>query len=167
MDDRFAMKRLGRKSGFRWLAVLVSVGLLLSGLAKSSEPNPAAVAFGSFPQAWGARISPDGKRIVFLSMHESDLPIALVYDIDKKAVNLVAASQKDEFELKSCVWANSNRLLCSFYSIHQARSFPVPSDPACGGECGRNPNEGSPAEQARERAPCGSVPGQDHRSFAR
>ena len=126
MDDRFAMKRLGRKSGFRWLAVLVSVGLLLSGLAKSSEPHPAAVAFGSFPQAWGARISPDGKRIVFLSMHESDLPIALVYDIDKKAVNLVAASQKDEFELKSCVWANSNRLLCSFYSIHQARSFLYP-----------------------------------------
>ena len=121
------MRQLGRKSGFQWLVVLVGVGLfLLPGLAQSDEPDAAAVAFGSYPAVWGARLSPDGKRIVFLSMHESDLPIALVYDIDKKAVNLVAASQKDDFDLKSCRWANNNRLLCSFDGIYRDRSLMYP-----------------------------------------
>ena len=121
MDDRFAMRRLGRKSGFRWLAALVSVGLLLSGLAKSSEPHPAAVAFGSLPAAWGARLSPDGKRIVYLSMHESDLPVALVYDIEEKKTNLILASKKDEFDVEECFWASNERLLCRFSSIFQYR----------------------------------------------
>ena len=124
MDDRFAMRRLGRKSGFQWLAVLVSVGLfLLPGLAQSDEPDAAAVAFGSFPAVWGARLSPDGKRIVYLRMHESDLPVAEVFDIEKKQVNIVAASKRHEYDVNFCHWANNDRLLCSFYAAYKDRKL--------------------------------------------
>ena len=115
------MRWLGRKSGFQWLALLVGVGLFLPGLAGSDEPDAAAVAFGSHPALWGARLSPDGKRIVYLRMHESDLPVAEVFDIEKKKTNLILASVKDEFDVEECFWASNERLLCRFSSVFQHR----------------------------------------------
>ena len=122
------MRWLGRKSGFQWLVVLVSVGLfLLPGLAQSDEPDAAAVAFGSYPAVWGARLSPDGKRIVYLRMHESDLPVAKVFDIEKKKVNLILSSVQNEFDVYGCEWASHDRILCSFEKAHKdgSRIYPV------------------------------------------
>jgi len=121
------MRFLGTECGFKWLAVLVSLGLFLPGFAQSNEPDPAAVAFGSYPTLWGARLSPDGKRILYLRMHESDLPIAKVFDIEKRENNLILSSVKDEFDVYRCVWANNDRILCSFFSAHKdgSRIYPV------------------------------------------
>ena len=122
------MERLGRfVRSLCFYLLALSLGLVAPKASLSNEPDPAAVAFGSYPAVWNARLSPDGKRVAFISMHESDLPIASVFDIERKQAQLIAASVKDEFDLRRCDWANNDRLLCSFYSIHKdgSRMYPV------------------------------------------
>ncbi|MEE3326816.1 MAG: S9 family peptidase [Myxococcota bacterium] len=122
------MKRVGLfRKPYRCWAWLIGLGFLLPGVTFSSEPDPAAVAFGSHPAFWGARLSPDGKRISYLRMHESDLPVAEVFDIEKGQRNLLLASAKDTFDISECFWANNERLLCSFYSVYRdgALMYPV------------------------------------------
>ena len=121
------MKQAGLlwKSYHYW-AWMIFFGFLLPGVTSSRELDPAAVAFGSYPAVWGARISPDGQRIAYLRMHESDLPVAEVYDLENKKVTRIVASVKDEFDVKQCTWASDERLLCSFYSAHKDAPFIFP-----------------------------------------
>ena len=121
------MKQAGLlwKSYHYW-AWMIFFGFLLPGVTSSRELDPAAVAFGSYPAVWGARISPDGQRIAYLRMHESDLPVAEVYDLENKKVTRIVASVKDEIDVKQCTWASDERLLCSFYSAHKDAPFIFP-----------------------------------------
>ena len=121
------MERFGRFArSLCFYLLALSLGLVAPKASLSDEPDPAAVAFGSHPAVWNARLSPDGKRVVYLRMHETDLPVAEVYDIEQRTVKLIVASTKDEFDLTRCQWATNDRLLCSFYAIYQNGSLMYP-----------------------------------------
>ncbi|MCH2188075.1 hypothetical protein MK280_19650, partial [Myxococcota bacterium] len=126
MDDRFAMRRLGRKSGFQWLAVLVSVGLLGCATEMPRKADVTSHHFGSLPETNNHRLSPDGKRLVYVRMDERDLPFVEVLTIDKKQRRLILASEKNGFDVNHCEWANNERLICSFSAIHRERSILYP-----------------------------------------
>jgi dipeptidyl aminopeptidase/acylaminoacyl peptidase len=86
-------------------------------VARVGAPDPLAVAFGAQPSLWGLRISPDGSKLSFLQMHETDLPIAAVFDTRTGKARLAVASVEGKFDVEWCGWANNERLLCGFSGI--------------------------------------------------
>jgi dipeptidyl aminopeptidase/acylaminoacyl peptidase len=80
------------------------------------------VAFGKLPQAWGARLSPDGSKISFLHMVEADIPMLFVAGPDEKP-RPVLASKPGDFDIRWCRWVSNDRLLCGFYGITRDRGF--------------------------------------------
>lgn len=69
------------------------------------------------PALWDVGISPDGSKASLLQMHPEDLPILTILDLTTGKANLALASTEDGFEIQWCRWANSERLLCSYYAI--------------------------------------------------
>jgi dipeptidyl aminopeptidase/acylaminoacyl peptidase len=89
--------------------------------ANAAEPDPLAVAFGTMPELWGVRMSPDGTKVSFLQMHPEDLSVLRILDLTTGEANLALASTRDGFNLRWCDWANNERLLCSFFGISKAQ----------------------------------------------
>ncbi|MBW2541738.1 MAG: S9 family peptidase [Deltaproteobacteria bacterium] len=102
-------------------ALISSALLCVSVVAQSAaELDPLAVAFGTMPALWGARISPDGSMVSFLQMHSEDLSVLGVLDLTTGKSNIALASTRDGFNLQWCDWANNERLLCSFAALSRA-----------------------------------------------
>ena len=53
--------------------------------------------------------------------------IAVVFDFDRGAANIVLASEKDRFDLSSCEWANNEQLLCGYYAVYREAYLLLPS----------------------------------------
>ena len=85
----------------------------------AEEPDPLAVAFGTFPDLWGVQMSPNGEKVSFLQMHAQDLPVLKVFDLKTGTINTALASTPNEFDIYWCGWANDTRLLCGFYAIER------------------------------------------------
>jgi hypothetical protein len=113
------MKRTTRRLSALATRSLVSVALLCVAAVASSaaSPDPLAVAFGTMPELWGVRMSPDGSKVSLLQMHPNDLPILRVFDLTTGKVNIALASTKDGFDIQWCDWANNERLLCGFAAV--------------------------------------------------
>lgn len=107
--------------------LLIWTLLLWSGLSPAwagvdDPPGRAPLAddarqFGTLPSIWGVQLSPDGKKISALQAHKSGLPIAIVVDLVTGKASLIAASDKDRFDLAWCRWASDERLLCSYRGV--------------------------------------------------
>ncbi|MCH8084033.1 MAG: S9 family peptidase [Myxococcales bacterium] len=122
------MKRITRSLGALMARVLASIALLCVSVVASNaaSPDPLAVAFGTMPELWGVRISPDGTKVSFLQMHPEELSVLRVLDLTTGEASLALASTRDGFNLNWCDWANDERLLCSFIGISKsARSYAV------------------------------------------
>ncbi len=93
-------------------------GFLLTDSACAKETSDElAVAFGHLPEMWGARLSPDGSHVSYLSMAEKiDVPIASVISLDGTTVPILASKQ-GAFDIYWCDWASNERLLCGFYGV--------------------------------------------------
>jgi dipeptidyl aminopeptidase/acylaminoacyl peptidase len=104
--------------------VLASIALLCVSVVASNAapPDPLAVAFGTMPELWGVRISPDGTKVSFLQMHPEELSVLRVLDLTTGEASLALASTRDGFNLNWCDWANDERLLCSFIGISKSAS---------------------------------------------
>lgn len=125
---RGRMKRTAWSLGALITRALASSALLCVFLASSNaaSPDPLAVAFGTMPELWGVRLSPDGTKVSFLQMHPEELSILRVLDLTTGEASLALASTRDGFNLNWCDWANDERLLCSFFGISKsARSYVV------------------------------------------
>jgi dipeptidyl aminopeptidase/acylaminoacyl peptidase len=85
--------------------------------SNAAAPDPLAVAFGTMPDLWGVRMSPDGTKVSFLQMHPDDLPILRILDLTTGKANLAMASMQDGFDIQWCEWANNQRLLCGFSAV--------------------------------------------------
>lgn len=101
----------------------LAVNLLLAALALSPAATPAdriaelARDFGSLPEVWGLRLSPDGRRVVLLHQDAKfDAPIALVGTLDG-ATTPILSSEPDRFDLEWCAWASDERLLCGYTGV--------------------------------------------------
>lgn len=105
---------------FGWFATYLLLCLIgLESSADTARPlDTPAAAFGSLPTMWDVRISPSGSKIVFLTMHADDRPLAAVYDFTTGKSQPVLVSEKDRFEVYRCGWASEDRLLCGFYAIY-------------------------------------------------
>jgi dienelactone hydrolase len=105
------------------LILLVALAACQSPSTRDVKPDatpqdPLAVAFGTMPQVWGVRLSPDGTKVSYLQMMQGhEIPIAVVLDFASRQRRLVLASEKDRFDIKWCEWANNERLLCGFRAI--------------------------------------------------
>ncbi len=98
------------------LLTLLCIVTFSTACAKQT-PHELAAAFGHLPEMWGARLSPDGSYVSFLSMpDEIDVPIASVISLDGTTIPILA-SKADAFDIYWCDWANNERLLCGFYGI--------------------------------------------------
>ncbi len=85
-------------------------------ISKSSLASDAAT-FGTLPVMWGVELSPSGEKISALQMHASGVPIAAVVSLSTGKTSLLAASEKDRFDLTWCRWANDERLLCGYRGV--------------------------------------------------
>lgn len=94
--------------------------LLLAGTA-AAAPDPLARAFGTLPDMWGARLSPDGQRVAYLTMATQDMPLLAVMDLQAREAVPALSSKRDSFDLTWCDWASDERLLCGFRGIDAAR----------------------------------------------
>lgn len=90
-----------------------------------AAPDPLAVAFGTLPDSYRARLAPSGEYVSYLSMTDFDLPVVYVADATGES-QLVLASKKDAFDAYWCGWANEERLLCGFYGVHHQFSDMFP-----------------------------------------
>lgn len=91
-------------------------------LAFAASPDPLAVAFGKIPETWGARLSPDGKRVSFLHMIDADIPVLFTTD-EQMNPRPVLASREGKFDIAWCNWVNDTRLLCGFTGIDRVGSI--------------------------------------------
>jgi dipeptidyl aminopeptidase/acylaminoacyl peptidase len=109
----------------RTLIIAGGLGLMWS-LCGHSAPDPLAEAFGRLPAMYGARLSPDGQFVSYLSTEGVALPVLFVTDEQGK-VTPVLASKAGDFDIYWCGWANAERLLCGFYGINRRRSVLYPA----------------------------------------
>ncbi|RMF94691.1 MAG: S9 family peptidase [Gammaproteobacteria bacterium] len=80
--------------------------------------------FGTLPEVWGLRLSPNGQRVVLLHQDAKfDAPIALVGTLNG-ATTPILASETDRFDLWWCQWASNERLLCGFGGVTRIRGQP-------------------------------------------
>lgn len=100
----------------RVLLAFVAI-LIAAPMHADGEQDPLAVAFGTLPVMWNARLSPDGSMMSYLTMHSSDLPIAVSLDVGSGEVSLLLASKRDDYDLNWCDWATNDRLVCGFYGV--------------------------------------------------
>ena len=87
---------------------------------RADSVNPEATAFGTMPTFSAPKLSPDGRRMFFLTRHETGLPVGIVHDFETEKNRLLIASEADRFDLVGCEWANAERLLCDFFAIQRA-----------------------------------------------
>jgi hypothetical protein len=97
------------------LSVLLACVLTSPAWARSVEED--AEAFGSFPAAWGLELSLSGRSLSFLAMHASDVPFAVVLDLEKGTLSSPIASQPGSQDLRWCRWATEERLVCGFHGV--------------------------------------------------
>ena len=76
------------------------------------ESTPVAKAFGSAPIMWRLRLSPNGTKMVAISMAPTGVTFARVFDFATKSAQLVLSGKENEFDVNWCDWANDTRLLC-------------------------------------------------------
>ncbi len=113
----------------RLVVALVGIFFATCAIAKEEPPllsDPTAAAFGKLPDMWGARLSPDGSKIAFLSMYKADMPILAILDVKTGKLNIILSSVPDKADLKWCDWANNERLLCGYYGIERFGYVLVP-----------------------------------------
>jgi dipeptidyl aminopeptidase/acylaminoacyl peptidase len=101
------------------LAATTLLMLIASGPApgETLEADPLAHAFGTMPTIRGVQLSPDGSKISFLMMHETDVPVVIVHDLGSGNSKLVLASDGEKADLYWCEWASNERLLCGYHGI--------------------------------------------------
>ncbi len=102
------------------LMVLASFATAPSGhaAAPALSNEQLAEAFGALPSFWEPSLSPDGSRAVMVAQPRGlDLPVAMVHDFRTGKAKMVLASRKDKYDLRGCLWANDDRLICRFYGI--------------------------------------------------
>ena len=78
-------------------------------------------AFAALPEMRSPRLSPDGKRLLYLRPVE-DTYHTVVIDLEKSSSALVMASDPDEFLINWCRWANNSRIVCSIRYYAELRA---------------------------------------------
>ncbi len=97
---------------------LLTVFLLLwPALASARSIEEDAEAFGTMPAAWGVELSPSGRYLSYLSMHASDIPFAVVLDLENGGASSPIASQPGVHDLNWCGWATDDRLVCGYFGV--------------------------------------------------
>jgi dipeptidyl aminopeptidase/acylaminoacyl peptidase len=77
----------------------------------TAPPDP-AVQFGTQQSAYGAELSPDGKRVVYIGPGPGTNNILLVVDLAARKTTAVTRSDGQPMRLRHCGWASSQRLVC-------------------------------------------------------
>lgn len=81
----------------------------------AAEPTPIS-AFARLPHIRNVTISPSGTHIAFITS-QGDRNGALSMPIDGSSAPQGIVSDRDDYELQWCNWANDKRLLCSFRAM--------------------------------------------------
>lgn len=107
---------------------LLIAGLLagVAGAASAELPlNEAAKRFGVRESAWGADLSPSGRKVVFLSAGPGSSTIAKVLDLDTKKVTPIFGSSGKPESLEWCEFATDTQLICEYSAIDDIGGTPA------------------------------------------
>lgn len=102
----------------RRLCCVLACGLA-AGNAGARSIDEDARAFGALPSVRSAELSPNGRFASFISMHSTDIPMLVVFDLEKGGTASPIASQPGVQDLTWCRWATDERLICGFHGVSE------------------------------------------------
>ncbi len=103
-----------------------AAALSMSSAALHAAPQPIE-HFARMPQIRDVAISPDGRRIAFISAVD-DVSVIMTFDREaaQSEFRRVAASEPDKFDLTWCRWANKKRVLCGIQGNVRGKRYAEP-----------------------------------------
>lgn len=114
----------------RSIAALVLAATLLFSVpvpAADGDGFDAAAAFGARPGFAHMRLSPDGRKAVFISPLTGQGSAAMTIDLGTEDKPHVAAvSDGKPFRLEGCYWVSNERIVCRVYGVVQSAAGILP-----------------------------------------
>jgi hypothetical protein len=101
------------------LRTAVAAVALVSGGAAIAQSFDAAAAFGARETVEGAALSPDGRRIAYLSPREGQGSRLFVADVGSQQPRAVTSVDGRGQRLHRCDWVSNARLVCTIYAVTQ------------------------------------------------
>lgn len=85
-------------------------------------------AFARLPHIRNATISPDGRRVAFItSLDDRSVAMTLDRSAPDTPMKPIVASESGKYEIQWCNWANDTRLLCGLTAMVEERGYVYPS----------------------------------------
>jgi len=109
----------------------VCIGCAHAAVKKSSVENlpdvqDEAAAFGALESIRTAALSPEGKRLIFVGSDAPSGTVAVVVELETGVAKRVARAEGNPFNLISCEWSASDRIVCGLIGQIEVQGMPVP-----------------------------------------
>ena len=101
-------------------AIALTVLMVFASPVHGADVEALAKAFGTRPAAWGAQLSPDGERILYLTPVGTIGTAVVVADIASGATKVVLGGQTNTVQPGWCHWKSDKRLVCLLYGVTNA-----------------------------------------------